>query len=56
MARKKKVEEEVIKDDDLLGTEVVVEVKEPEVVAEISPKKEKELLGYHPITGEEIWQ
>lgn len=39
--------------DDLL--EVSVEVKEPEVVAQINPVKEKKFVGYHPITNEEVW-
>jgi topoisomerase IA-like protein len=49
MAKKKKQkpqpkpEETIIldkEDEELLGT----------------PPKEKELLGYHPVTGEEIWK
>lgn len=39
-------------DEDLLSTEVVIT---EEVVAQIVPTKEKTLLGYHPITGVEIW-
>lgn len=40
--------------DDLLEvkTEVIVT---PEVVAQINPIKEKKMIGYHPITGVEVW-
>lgn len=45
--------------EDLLSVaeevETVVEVTEDQV-AQIKPvKKEKKLLGFHPITGEEVW-
>lgn len=47
--------EVVISDEDLLGaSEVTVEVTE-EVVAVVKTSKEKKLLGYHPISGEEVW-
>jgi hypothetical protein len=40
--------------EDLLGkSEVTIEVKEPEIVAQIKSKK---FLGRHPITKEEIWE
>ena len=43
--------------EDLLSSEVEISVKEPEVVAEIKPAStEKIFVGYHPITGEEVWQ
>ena len=58
MAKKKKVEPviEVQESEvDLLGTpEVEVKVTE-EGKAELHPKKEKKLVGYHPITGAEVW-
>ncbi len=55
MAKKAKKEIE-IKEDELLGGNVAeVEVTE-EVKAVIKPvKKEKTFLGYHPITGVEVW-
>lgn len=61
MAKKKKSEEvkEIIeaKVDELLGGEVAIEVKDPEVVAQIIPQaKEKKFIGYHPITGKEIYE
>jgi hypothetical protein len=47
-------------DPDLLGgSDVAVEIKETpsEVIAEIKPvEKEKIFLGYHPITGKEVWK
>jgi topoisomerase IA-like protein len=46
---KKKVEE--VKDEDFFGdTTPAVEEKE------VEKSKDKVLLGYHPITGEEVWK
>lgn len=43
--------------EDLLSPEVEISVKEPEVVAEITPSSKKKIfLGYHPITGVEVWK
>jgi hypothetical protein len=55
MARPKgsKNKAEVI-EDDLLSTEVEVVVTE-DVVAQITHKTEKEFIGYHPVTGDEVW-
>lgn len=60
MAKKKAKNTEVkevieAKVDELLGGEVEVVVKDPEIVAVIQPK-EKKMIGYHPITGKEIWE
>lgn len=41
--------------DDLLEVKTEIVVKEPEVIAEIQPVKEKKFVGYHPITKEEVW-
>jgi hypothetical protein len=42
--------------EDLLSPEVEISVKQPEVVAEIKPaSKDKIFVGYHPITGKEVW-
>jgi len=48
MAKKAKIKEE-IKDEDLLGDSP----KEEQPSVEIP--KDKVLLGYHPITGDEVW-
>lgn len=50
--KKEEIVEVVTVEEDLLHTDVVVT---DDVVAQITPTKEKTLLGYHPITGVEIW-
>lgn len=63
----KKAKKETIKEDDLLGSEVTVEdlekvteaAKEKGIKTEqpsVEKSKDKVLLGYHPITGAEVWQ
>jgi hypothetical protein len=58
MAKKKAKAEETIIDEDLLGSEI--EIKEPEIVAvikqpSVETSKNKTFIGYHPISGEEVW-
>lgn len=50
--------ESELDDVSLLGGSVAeITIKEPEIVAVIKPtKKEKILLGFHPITGAEVWK
>lgn len=58
-SKKKSIEsvESDLDDTSLLGGDIEIAVKEPEIVAVIKPaKKDKILLGYHPITGEEVWK
>jgi adenosyl cobinamide kinase/adenosyl cobinamide phosphate guanylyltransferase len=50
--KKEEIDAVIHVDEDLLSTDVVVT---DEIVAQIVPTKEKTLLGYHPITGVEIW-
>lgn len=55
---KKKAEKPVVETQDVPTEELLsgVEIEvTPEVVAKVSPKKEKKFVGYHPVTGEEIW-
>lgn len=40
--------------EDLLEVKTEVIVTE-EVVAQVQPVKEKKMVGYHPITGKEVW-
>jgi len=58
MAKKAKKIEDIIKDVESL--EAPAEEK-AEAIKELQdliapPKKEKTLVGYHPITGAEVWQ
>lgn len=66
MAKKKAIKEEPTDADLLGGNPVEIEVKEPEIIAVIKPNPKEyrggnelripAFIGYHPITGAEVWQ
>ena len=58
MAKKAKKIEDIIKDVESLeapAEEKAEAIKELQDLI-VPPKKEKTLVGYHPITGAEVWQ
>jgi len=52
----KKAKKEIIKEEDLLGSDSSNCTPPQEEQPYVEPSKNKVLLGYHPITGAEVWQ